>query len=730
MTELLSRHRFSRLTRLARKAKALLQPERGFFIALAAALAFSPALGVELDKPAGAPEAAALPTAVPALPPVEVQLPLFPGLLESAQAQARPGPAAAPAAQTPGELAHIAPAAQASPEAATAELSKPAFLQIAAPLPADAAAGYASASERIAATLADTPKGRFIQRKLSSMVLALRSGAFKFEDLSRLELPSDAPESITQADLKPEPGRAYTASPDDWRDQTLYSVMLDRFAKSAKGRPLGDPKNGLSRHGGDLAGATEKLDYLKSMGVTTLLVSPVTMSIPEAYHGYAPIHFLAVDPRLGTMDDFKKLVSEAHKRGMRVVVDWVLNHTGPVFEYKGDGGWSGMQGPPKEIGERELPLWPQELNDENAFTRRGVIKDWNDNVQATHGDFPPNYRHIASDREDTGDVMIRAASWWLKETDVDGLRLDAIKHIAPGFLPRFVREVKGYAASLGKKNFLMLGENSSGIDEELIPFIKDAGLDSLYDYPAYRRDNYALHGHGATIELDWSMSKTKYAFGQAAAKLVRFIDLHDVYRFLRDGEPLGKLHVALSFLLLSMGIPLIYYGTEQAFRQKNGNLGSESSYSPADPENREDMFADGQFKSESSAGDKFDETSPTFKLVQKLNALRAKYPALRRGQQYPRWSDPNGPGIYAFSRIESGQEVLVVMNTADEARSAEMWVDADISPAGTPFVDALDGATTAVSFASPMGGSRVSVSVPPNGVRVFVKLAAEGPKKA
>ena len=310
----------------------------------------------------------------------------------------------------------------------------------------------------------------------------------------------------------------------------------------------------------------------------------------------------------------------------------------------------------------------------------------------------------------------------MKETDIDGFRLDAVRHVAPGFLPLFSKRIHEYAAKLGKTNFMMLGENSTGIDAEMKPYLEDGSLSTLYNYPAFRRENVALHGAGPTRVLEGSRAASRDGLGGAADRLVRFIDLHDTYRFLLSDTPGGLLKSALAYLMLSAGIPLVYYGTEQAFRQLNGRLTPEGGDLPADPQNREDMFADGQYKSGSSAGDKFDASSPAFRFLRALAGLRRALPALRRGEQYARYSDPDGAGVYAFSRIHEGQEVLVVLNTSGSSRSADMWVDAGITPAGTMLTDALSpGYRTRAT--SRHGGSRVAVDVPAYGVRVLVRPA-------
>ncbi len=536
-----------------------------------------------------------------------------------------------------------------------------------------------------------------------------------------------APETLADAPIAAVPGREYTASPADWRDQILHFMLLDRFARGGKVRTHGELTKGDSRHGGNLRGVIEKLDYLKGSGVTTLLLSPVNQNQAQSYHGYAPVHMLAIDPHMGTMADFKELVAEAHKRGMYVVLDWVLNHSGPVFEYKEGSQWRGLEGQPKEIGEWTESLLPSDLKDPKHFTRRGVIDNWADGKQAVNGDFPPNYRHYASDKKETADALIHIAKWWIQETDIDGFRVDAVRHIAPGFVPVFSKAIKEYAASLGKKNFFLVGENSTGIDADLIPHVTTDGLDSAFGYPAYRRETYALHGKAPTKALEDSMHRTNQALGPLASKLLRFIDNHDVYRFLRLGEPEAQLKVALAYLLFSIGIPMTYYGTEQGFRQDTDRLDPEGPEHPADPRNREDQFAEGQFKSDSSKGDKFDAENAIYQWLAKLAGVRKEYEALRRGEQWVRWSDSKGAGIFAFSRIHDGKEIVVAMNLSRDAKDATMWVDAKITPDGTKLIDALDASYAATAF-SPNGmvsgvGSQLSVSVPPMSVRVLVRDA-------
>ncbi|MBI5209636.1 MAG: hypothetical protein HY927_06675 [Elusimicrobia bacterium] len=530
-----------------------------------------------------------------------------------------------------------------------------------------------------------------------------------------IEYPADAPNALAEVSLEPDPGVRYTPSPESWSDQTIYFPLIDRFAKGEGAKPVGDPRNGRARHGGNLKGLIDKLDYIKEAGFTTLLINPVFLNAPDGYHGYSPLHFMGIDPHLGTMADFKRLVQEAHKRGMYVIFDLAINHAGAVFEYKGSAEWEGMDKPAKEIDHWNYELFPKELKDPRHFSRRGVLNNWDDEAQKVNADFPPYQRRFDTRNPETQDMLIQVAKWWLRETDVDGFRLDAYKHIAPEFWARFHREVQGYASKLGKKDLFRPGEILTHRNEEIAGAMGPDGINGAYNYPAYLKDLDALQGRAPTRIFEESLAANLRTLGDATLRMIRFLDTQDTYRFLSESAPLKALWTALAYVLFSTGIPLIYYGTEQAFRQAHvGHY---------DPRNREDMFADGQYKSQSSAGDKFDQGSPTYQYMRRLMGLRKDIPALRRGGQFVRWADQNGPGIYAFSRIYQGEEVLVVINTAAQPRSATMWVDNNLSPPGTELRDQAGSDYSVRTHAPEGGGSKVSVDIPAYGVRVLRRPA-------
>ncbi len=184
-----------------------------------------------------------------------------------------------------------------------------------------------------------------------------------------------------------------------------------------------------------------------------------------------------------------------------------------------------------------------------------------------------------------------------------------------------------------------------------------------------------------------------------------FLDNHDQARFLSSGKAnnnTDRLKVALVFHYTARGIPCLYYGTEQAFNGGN------------DPYDREDMF-DGQFEQGPSLGDNFNLTHPLFQWVARLNNFRRLYPALLTGSHVNLWSDPSGPGLFAYARRLNTQEVFVVFNTATSAQT--LTNRPTIYPAGTTLVNLLD--TNETTVVTP--GPRIpSITVPATSAKIFI----------
>jgi alpha-amylase len=455
--------------------------------------------------------------------------------------------------------------------------------------------------------------------------------------------PSRSPTSIRDVDLRPQTsGVRYTASPEDWRDAEVYLVMPDRFERGRGAIPSGDPANGRSWHGGNIRGLIDRLPYIRPIA-NTLWITPVLRNSPDSYHGYGAVNLLDVDPRYGTLEDYKELVDAAHGMGMRVIMDFVFNHAGNVFSYRnGEQRFGPGQ---KEIGPINRNLVPSELRSAEHFSRRGVAAgdQWNDEDAIVNADFgdPDNafepLRDFATDNRATQNILIRTAMHWMRTTNIDGMRLDTVKHTAPSLWPRVAQTLSAYARTLrspdapeGKRNFLLLGEIFSGdrnvLGRQLGPYGR--GLSSVFDFASAFGNRAALQGKAATSALERNFHESKAAFGERAPYLTQFHENHDVPRFLREGDPREQLDVATAHTLFSSGIPQLFYGNEQAMPQMD-----DGNPNTGDPGNRPDMFA-GQYKPRALIGrSSFDPNSAAYRRQQSMIAVRRAFDPLRRGDQ-------------------------------------------------------------------------------------------------
>jgi glycosidase len=279
-------------------------------------------------------------------------------------------------------------------------------------------------------------------------------------------------------------------------------------------------------------------------------------------------------------------------------------------------------------------------------------------------------------------------------------------------MTRLYREVMQFAEYLGKKKFLILGEIYHGDPHVIAPELAEHRVNAAFNYPAYFWDLPALLGNAPTRALEESFQFVSSGIGQGINRMVRFFENHDKPRF--TGQP-ELLAVAHTYNMLSVGIPFIYYGSEQGFSraQSNVNLGLDAY--------REDMFPGGEFRSAGSTGDDFNQKSPIYRHISALARARKSYPALSKGEQFIRWSDPNGPGIFAFSRIYENEEVVVVINTSNQPKTETWWVDASLNAHGEIYKDLLDREyKTAIHSPTDGRGSQMTVTIPPYGSRVLV----------
>ncbi len=553
------------------------------------------------------------------------------------------------------------------------------------------------------------------------------------------------------ADIPAEGQKAILATHvDDWRDEVIYQVLIDRFADGDLNNDYTVQPGFLGKYqGGDWRGLEDHLPYLQDLGVTTLWISPIVKNVDsdadvDGYHGYWSEDLRKLNAHFGDGASLRSLINTAHTKGMKVVLDIVCNHMGQLFFYdinlngKPDEYISGTGGtsPVTRISEYD-PDWnplgvqafssagnagrapiiflnmpeinrtppPDLMGTPGAYHGFGRILDYNDPAQRTLGDVPGGLKDIATELPEVRAYMVDAFTSWVEQFDFDGFRIDTVKHVEHEFWQYFTAGVRSRLGPQNKHNFLMFGEAFDGDDKLLGSYTVPGELDSVFYFSQHYQvfhDVFAMaHTQGSQagtqqIASLWAARKTDY--GTAPQNdginippykaLVNFLDNHDVGRFLFDAAgDIPALRNALTLLMTEDGIPCIYYGTEQNF--SGGN----------DPANREIFWTSN-----------YDETGDTFQHVALLAKIRKAYVALRRGDLNVVYSTQHtqqetDAGILAYERgggDAPNAYALVVLNTNANKSSTTGDVSAMqlTAPPGTVLVDVLDPAQTTYTVAS------------------------------
>ena len=530
--------------------------------------------------------------------------------------------------------------------------------------------------------------------------------------------------------------------------------------------------------GGTLAGVESKLGYLKRLGVTVLWISPIFKQVraDNSYHGYGIQDFLDVDPNFGTREELRRLVGTAHEMGIRVILDIILNHCGDVFRYEQDNpAWNGQQfrvrGFRDQDGAPTLPfapvnltthpaafpdgaIWPLEFQAADTFTREGHISNFDFFPEFADGDFfGLKDLHHGERRMVNGTDQIDGYSisptllhlcavykFWIAFADIDGFRLDTVKHMDPGAARIFVSVIHEFAEAAGKDNFYIIGEITGGRDFAF-DRLEVTGLDAALGISDERAKMTGLvKGEVSPAEyfdvFRNSLLVRKDSHVWFRDKVVTSVDDHDhvdqgnqKHRFCAGGfEKLALAVMALN--ATTLGIPCIYYGTEQRFDGEGGGDG-------ADRYIRESMFGRkfGAFRSRGRHF--FNEDNQVYQELGKIHKLRGEQLALRRGRQFLRQISGNGVdfgfperlgggrmrSIVAWSRIFNDQELLCAINTdPDNETRAFVTIDNDLHRAGSTLtcLYSTDGAELKQKLTvEARNGKAVSLKVPPAGFVVY-----------
>lgn len=449
-----------------------------------------------------------------------------------------------------------------------------------------------------------------------------------------------------------------------WQDAIIYSLMIDRFANGnpENDRPVNHPELDAMANflGGDFAGITNKIKqgYFDSLGVNTLWISPVNKTTDQAYkewpephryytgyHGYWPVSARESEPRFGSNAELKELVNTAHKHNIKVLIDFISNHTHKEHEYfTNNPHWFGQVDLPN--GEKNIRRW-----DEYRLTT------WFDTFLPSF-DFENNHEAIEKVTDD--------AIWWLENYHFDGFRHDATKHVPYTFWKSLTKKIKTKVNPIRDQNIYQIGETFGGHDL-IKSYVNSSMLDAQFNFNQFfiaRRifsdDNSDFHDLSSAIDKALEIYGYNHLMGN-------IMDSHDQVRMMAlfDGDitlsenaverafkkprikvdhvsSYKKQFVYYTYMMTVPGIPIIYFGDEY------GGTGA------GDPDNRRMMRFEKDLK---------DVEKKQLEKVSKLIFLRKEHSSLRRGD-YKMLAVTNETML--FTRGDINERLLIGLNKSDE----------------------------------------------------------------
>ncbi len=448
-------------------------------------------------------------------------------------------------------------------------------------------------------------------------------------------------------------GEAYKSfTPAD----VMYLLMPDRFANGDKsndqiaGMAQGyDRKDDFGRHGGDLKGIENNLDYIKDMGFTSIWLNPVLENNQpkESYHGYAITDFYKVDRRFGTNEDYRKLVETCHNKGLKVVKDVVLNQCGNEHWFIKDLPMKGWIHEFPEYTRSNFRL--STIVDPNAsnFDKTLMVTGWFDKHMP---DLDERNRFFA-------DYLIQNNIWWIEYAQLDGLRLDTQPYPHKEYVAKWSRAILNEYP-----NFNIVGEVWED-KPSVVSYYQagkknpdgyDSGVPSITDFPLAFAINGCINENDG---WDSGSSKLYYMLAQDAqysnpAGNVIFADNHDISRIATNfNQDIRKMKMATALLLTLRGIPQYLYGTEINMKGPGDNHGILRTDMPGGWEGD----ATNAFTQKGLTAEQIDLQNYTKKLLN----WRKNAQAIHAGKFMHFLPNDN---LYVYFRYTDSETVMVVVN--------------------------------------------------------------------
>lgn len=486
----------------------------------------------------------------------------------------------------------------------------------------------------------------------------------------------------------------------------LYMLMPDRFAqgKDHKAQVKGmnpyveDRSKPSLRHGGDLQGIRDHLDYFTQLGVTALWLTPVLENnSPDGkdgsstYHGYATTNYYRVDPRFGTNEDYRQLIADAHAKGLKVVMDMIFNHCGfehpwvsdlPSKDWLNVPEWlSGKEEDKAKYLQTSYKLTPVLDPYASEVDKRETVDGW----------FVPSMPDLNQRNPHVIKYLIQNSVWWIETVGIDGIRMDTYPYADREAMALWMKTLEREYP-----NFNTVGETWVTEPAYTAAWQKDSKLSSVnsylktvMDFAFYDRVNMAAREETD----DWWQGMNRvyntlcydYLYANPSSVLA-FIENHDTDRFLRNGTDTLALKQALALLLTINRTPQLYYGTEILMNGTkevtDGNV--RKDFPGGFPGDKANCFtAEGRTRAQNDM----------FNWLSRLLHWRQGNEAVIHGKQVqftPR------KGVYVIARQVKGQNVLTVVNGTSEPAQMEVKRYAEIIGQATEATDILTGRKVAL----------------------------------
>lgn len=462
----------------------------------------------------------------------------------------------------------------------------------------------------------------------------------------------------------------------------LYLMMPDRFAN---GNPENDIVPGMleakvdrndpfARHGGDLKGIGNHLDYLADLGVTAIWLNPIQENDMKegSYHGYAITDYYQVDRRLGSNEEFKALVEQAHDKGMKVVMDMIFNHCGSenyLFKDMPSRDWFNFRGSYVQTSYKTASVQDTHASD---YERRIAVDGW---FTQCMPDLNQRNRHVAN-------YLIQSSIWWIEYTGINGIRQDTHPYADFDMMSQWCKAVTDEYPDFNIVGETWLNSNvlvSFWQKDSKLAAPRNSNLRTVMDFPLMERmskafDEETTDWSGGLFQLyDYLTQDLVYA---DPMNLLVFLDNHDTSRFFlkdEDTPNIDRYKQALAFLLTTRGIPQIYYGTEILMAADKAN---------GDGLLRRD-FPGGWSGDPRNCFLKANRTplqNEAFAYMQKLLQWRKGNEVIAKGTL--KHFAPS-KGIYAYERKYGNKSIAVFMNGTDEAQTIDLTPYQEILPRPT-----------------------------------------------